>query len=273
MTEEREELAALGERLQREHGTLWLHRLKGDPYAALLCDVDDDPAPLRERVRAAGPLWRSGTGVWVTADPRTAATLFAHPGIGHLTAPPEELPGLGEETVTPVRVQKGLGPLCARLLDAAGPEFDLVTEVAEPLAGLTRTLTAWVPLVDVPVERGCLIYVPGSHRRPLEHRQVHLAGFQDYRPMEEVWPDFPFSPRVSVPMRAGDVVFHDFRTVHLAAVNTGGERRLAFASVYMDSDATYRPGVQDHPVAHLEPGAPVDGELFPLIADGPGATR
>lgn len=158
------------------------------------------------------------------------------------------------------------------------PDVHLPTVVHDdepglPLAGLTRTLTAWVPLVDVPADRGCLIYVPGSHRRPPEHRQVHLAGFQDYRPMEEVWPDFPFSPRVSVPMRAGDVVFHDFRTVHMAAVNTGAERRLAFASVYMDSDATYRPGVQDHPVAHLEPGAPVDGELFPLIAAGPGATR
>ncbi|MGW1174662.1 phytanoyl-CoA dioxygenase family protein [Kitasatospora sp. NPDC002543] len=139
-----------------------------------------------------------------------------------------------------------------------------------PLAGLSRTLTAWIPLLDVPADRGCLVYVPGSHRRPAEHRQVHLAGFQDYRPMEEIWPEFPFSPRVAVPMRAGDVVFHDFRTVHMAAANTDGERRLAFAAVYMDSDATYRPGVQDHPVAHLEPGAPVDGELFPLIAVGPG---
>lgn len=145
MTEEREELAAIGERLQREHGTLWLHRLKGDPYAALLCDVDDDPAPLRERVRAVGPLWRSGAGVWVTADPRTAATLFAHPGIGHQTAPPEELLGPGEETVTPVRVQKGLGPLCARLLDAAGPEFDLVTELAEPLAAAALAEACAIP--------------------------------------------------------------------------------------------------------------------------------
>ncbi|MEU3572149.1 TDP-4-keto-6-deoxy-glucose 3,4-isomerase, partial [Kitasatospora sp. NPDC036755] len=71
--------ARLGERLQHEHGLLWLHRMKGDPYAALLCDVDEDPGPLRERVRAVGPLWRSATGPWVTGDPAMGAALLADP--------------------------------------------------------------------------------------------------------------------------------------------------------------------------------------------------
>ncbi|MFB9607083.1 hypothetical protein ACFFTQ_29430 [Streptomyces roseofulvus] len=128
MTTEPVEPAELGERLQREHGTLWLHRLKGDPYAALLCDIDEDAGPLRERVLAAGPLWRSGAGSWVTADPATAAALLAHPGIGPVTVLP------GEAAVADVRVPTALDALCARLLDAAGSEFDLVTEVAEPLA-------------------------------------------------------------------------------------------------------------------------------------------
>ncbi|MCQ6556764.1 hypothetical protein NPS70_26780 [Streptomyces sp. C10-9-1] len=120
-------LAELGERLQREYGTLWLHRLKGDPYASLLCDVGDDQGPLRACVRDTGRLWRSGTGSWVTADPATAAELLAHPAVAHVPALP------GEAPVTAVDVPD-LGPLCARLLDAAGPEFDLVADVAEPLA-------------------------------------------------------------------------------------------------------------------------------------------
>ncbi|MDH6213179.1 hypothetical protein [Streptomyces pseudovenezuelae] len=134
-------LAELGERLQREHGTLWLHRLKGDPYAALLCDVDEDPGPLRELVRAAGPLWRSAAGSWVTADPATAAALLAHPAIEHVPTLP------GEAPVTAVDVPD-LEPLCARVLDAAGPEFDLVTEVAEPLAAGALAVVCGIPAAE-----------------------------------------------------------------------------------------------------------------------------
>ncbi|MER8047529.1 hypothetical protein [Streptomyces sp. NPDC094032] len=130
MTTDRADVAELGERLQRAYGTLWLHRLKGDPYAALLCDVDEDPGPLRERVRAAGPLWRSGPGPWVTADPAVGTALLAHPATAHAPVLPDEDPRL---PAAPLPVPD-LGPLCARLLDAAGPEFDLVAAVAEPLA-------------------------------------------------------------------------------------------------------------------------------------------
>ncbi|KQX56342.1 MULTISPECIES: hypothetical protein [unclassified Streptomyces] len=137
------ELAALGERLQREHGILWLHRLKGDPYAALLCDIDDDPGPLRERIRAAGPLWRSRAGSWVTADPATAAELLAHPDIGHVAALPEET------AVTGIRPPAGLAALCARLLDAAGPEFDLVADVAEPLVAGALAEVCAIPGEDL----------------------------------------------------------------------------------------------------------------------------
>ncbi|TDC41954.1 phytanoyl-CoA dioxygenase family protein [Actinomadura sp. KC345] len=150
------------------------------------------------------------------------------------------------------------------------PEEHLPTVVHDdepglPLSNLSRTLTAWTPLVDVPAERGCLTYIPGSHLRPDADRQIHLTGFSEYRPMEDIWPDYSWQPRVTVPVRAGDVVFHHFRTVHLADVNRSDEPRIAYGVVYMDADAVYRPGVQDHPVAHLEPGQPVGGESFPLI--------
>ncbi|MFB9434749.1 hypothetical protein [Streptomyces showdoensis] len=135
------ELAELGERLQRAYGTLWLHRLKGDPYAALLCDVDEDPGPLKERVRAAGPLWRSGPGPWVTADPAVGAALLAHPGTGHEPLLPGE-PARPSTAPLPV---PDLGPLCARLLDAAGAEFDLVADVAEPLAAGALARACAVP--------------------------------------------------------------------------------------------------------------------------------
>lgn len=138
-------------------------------------------------------------------------------------------------------------------------------EAGLPLANHSATLTAWVALVDVPVERGCLTYIPGSHRRPDADRQIRLGSFAEYREMADIWPDYLWQPRITVPVRAGDVIFHHFRTVHLAGANVSDQRRLAHGLIYMDSGATYRPGVQDQHLAHMLPGQPLDGAKFPLI--------
>ncbi|MBV2153219.1 hypothetical protein [Kitasatospora sp. SUK 42] len=135
--------ARLGERLQHEHGLLWLHRMKGDPYAALLCDVDEDAGPLRERVRAAGPLWRSATGPWVTGDPAMGAALLADSRL----VPAPVLPGDGDDGAGP----RPAGPVPppeavrVRVPDALGPEFDLVTEVAEPLVAAALAEACGIP--------------------------------------------------------------------------------------------------------------------------------
>lgn len=138
-------------------------------------------------------------------------------------------------------------------------------EAGLPLSNMSRTLTAWIALVDVPVERGGLCYVPGSHLRGDANRQIHMESFADHRPMAEIWPEFPWQPRVSVPVRAGDVVFHHFRTVHMAGANTTDVPRMANGVIYVDEDAAYRPGVQDRYLTHLRPGQRLEGEKFPPI--------
>ncbi|RAY12694.1 phytanoyl-CoA dioxygenase family protein [Actinomadura craniellae] len=220
------------------------------------------------RAAAEELLDKEGPEIWGASAEETQvhyveAAWLKHPDLRRLALHP---------VITEIAERLSGGPLRLYGTDVLkkDPHVHLPTVIHDdepglPLAGLSRTLTAWTPLVDVPADRGSLIYVPGSHLRPETERQVHLAGFEHYRPMEEVWPDFPYAPRVTVPARAGDVIFHHFRTVHLAGVNTDSERRLAYGVVYMDADATYRPGVQDHPVAHLRPGEPVAGEKFPLI--------
>jgi phytanoyl-CoA hydroxylase len=134
-----------------------------------------------------------------------------------------------------------------------------------PLTALSKTLTAWVALVDIPVERGCLTFVPHSHLRPESERQIHMSSFAEARPMTEVWPDFRWAPQVTVPVRAGDVTFHHFCTVHMAGPNSTGEARIANGTIYMDEDAAYRPGVQDHYLTHLKPGQLLHGEKFPPL--------
>jgi phytanoyl-CoA hydroxylase len=139
-------------------------------------------------------------------------------------------------------------------------------ELGLPMSNGSRALTAWIALVDVPVERGCLGFVPRSHLRHEADRQPHISSFAECREIDDVWPDFRWQPRITVPVRAGDVTFHHFRTVHMAGSNQTDARRLSSTVVYIDHDARYRPGVQDQSVAHLKPGQLIDGEDFPLIS-------
>lgn len=217
---------------------------------------------------AAEELLEEGIQIWGASEEQTQihyveAAWRKHPAMHRLALHP---------VITEIAERLAGGPLRLYGTDvlAKKPHEHLATVIHDdepglPLSNLSRTVTAWIPLVDVPVERGCLTYIPGSHLRADSDRQIHLASFADYRAMEDVWPNFPWQPQVTVPARAGDVIFHHFRTVHLAGANTCTVRRVAYGVVYMDAEATYRPGVQDHPVAHLQPGQPVNGENFPLL--------
>lgn len=139
-------------------------------------------------------------------------------------------------------------------------------EAGLPMDGLSLTLTAWIALVDVPAERGCLSYVPGSHLRKVSERLVHMTSFEHFRSAEEVWPDYPWQPRVTVPLKAGDVAFHHCRTVHMAGANHTDERRVGHGVIFMDAGATYLPGVMDEYLSHMQPGQPLDdAKLFPLV--------
>ncbi|UQA97351.1 phytanoyl-CoA dioxygenase family protein [Streptomyces halobius] len=138
-------------------------------------------------------------------------------------------------------------------------------ETGLPLDGLDRTLTAWVALVDVPIESGCLSYVPGSHLRDAAHRQTHMTSFAEHRAISDIWPDYAWQPRITVPLKAGDVAFHHCRTVHMAGPNLTDSPRMGHGIVYMDADTTYRPGTEDAHISHLAPGDPLNNEKFPLV--------
>jgi phytanoyl-CoA hydroxylase len=149
-----------------------------------------------------------------------------------------------------------------------------VDEPAFPFSGRPVTLTAWVALVDVPVEKGCMIFIPGSHLK------IDLATGNAWTPME-TWPWLQWEPRVTVPLRAGDCTFHHARVVHAAENNRTGEERISLATVYMDAESRHAPvswdseegedwGVayqdsQPSGLASFEPGQPLRGERFPVV--------
>lgn len=98
-----------------------------------------------------------------------------------------------------------------------------------------HALSVWVALVDVPVERGCMSFLPGSHTR----RGIRATNLADARDLFEAVPDLAWEPRVTVPLRAGDVTFHSGYTAHAASANATAEFRYAHVVIYTDRDTRY----------------------------------
>ncbi len=132
-----------------------------------------------------------------------------------------------------------------------------------PHAHSTHPLSAWIALVDVPVERGCMTFIPGSHTR------TDLAA-QDLTDAHDLFtksPDLVWEPRVTIPLRAGDCTFHHALCAHMATPNLTDEARVAHVVIFMDATTTYR--AIPHPVTDplgLESGVLLRGDLFPAVA-------
>ena len=123
-------------------------------------------------------------------------------------------------------------------------------------------ISAWIALCDVPVERGCMTFLPGSHRKtdlPVQH-------LNDPRSLFSICPELEFSPRVTVPLKAGDCTFHHGRCAHMATPNCTDLPRMAHVVIYMQRETRYRK--QAHVVTDpliLEDGAALDGPMFPAV--------
>ena len=132
-----------------------------------------------------------------------------------------------------------------------------------PHANTCHTLSAWIALVDVPVERGCMTFIPRSHTRSgLRPQNLH-----NEHDLLSLWPELVWRERVTVPLRAGDCTFHHGLCPHMATANLTAEPRFAHVVIFMDAATTYSGArhVVTDPLG-LAVGAPLDGPLFPLVA-------
>jgi len=132
-----------------------------------------------------------------------------------------------------------------------------------PHTGGRHQLSAWVALVDVPVERGCMTFIPGSHRRD-DLRAVDLTDAHD---LFDAAPDLAYEPRVTVPLRAGDCTFHHGYLAHTANANDTDEFRYAMVTIYVDAETRYdgRPHVCTDGLG-LTVGQTLPDEEFPRLA-------
>lgn len=145
------------------------------------------------------------------------------------------------------------------------PHNNLATEFHQdrpywPHAGDRLPLSAWIALVDVPPERGCMTFLPGTqHRTGLRPQDLHHE--EDLFEMDE---ELRWIPRVTLPLRAGDCTFHSGYTGHMALPNRTDQARFAHVTIYIDADTTY--GGTPHPITDplgLTTGDRLDGDTFP----------
>lgn len=89
-----------------------------------------------------------------------------------------------------------------------------------------KGITAWLALEDVPVERGCMQFVPGAHRQGmLEHYRPPAMSSDLLRC--EIDPALPVAV---CPLTAGDITFHHSKTPHQTGGNSTDQWRLSIAT-------------------------------------------
>jgi hypothetical protein len=104
-----------------------------------------------------------------------------------------------------------------------------------PHGNSRHALSAWVALVDVPVERGCMTFIPGSHGL----RGLRPQDLTDSTDLFRLAPELAWQERVTVPLRAGDCTFHNAYLAHTATPNLTDDPRIAHVVIYVDADLTY----------------------------------
>ncbi|MGB0388275.1 MAG: phytanoyl-CoA dioxygenase family protein [Ardenticatenaceae bacterium] len=97
-------------------------------------------------------------------------------------------------------------------------------------ANETQILTTWVAITDCPKEFGCLIVVPGSHRK--NELSVHCPGkgitSENFIPVKLLGDENGHREIVPLPCKRGDVVLlHQF-TEHAALRNKSDQLRWSF---------------------------------------------
>jgi len=133
-----------------------------------------------------------------------------------------------------------------------------------------RTITMWMPLVDVPAEVGSMTFVDGSHR------QGSLGGWvigdESQERFEEMVVARGFSTSTHGAMRAGDATFHTGWTLHRAPGNPTDLLRSVMTIIYVADgtrvgpvDSGFRAFDQQLWLGGAQPGELVGGPGNPLL--------
>lgn len=133
-----------------------------------------------------------------------------------------------------------------------------------------RTITMWMPLVDVAEDMGGLAFASGTHRRRALGQHVISDASEAYFADLLAGGEHPVAE--TGPMRAGDATFHRGWTLHRARPNRSDVLREVMTVIYVADGvrvAEPRNGEQANDLATWlpghAPGDPVGGDLHPRL--------
>ena len=130
-------------------------------------------------------------------------------------------------------------------------------------------ISCWMALDDVTVERGCMQFIPGSHRwgefEPISFGPDGPALFDLLADAQKA----RWEP-VAVERRAGSCTFHHGLTFHHTKPNTTTQTRRALVTIYIPEGITYAAEEKmDNPFSDTitsKKGEPLRGTRFPRLA-------
>ena len=133
-----------------------------------------------------------------------------------------------------------------------------------------RTITMWMPLVDVPDEVGSMTFATGSHRLgDLRGRSISDESDVEFGSLIESR-GLPTDTHGA--MQAGDATFHNGWTLHSAGPNPTGRLRTVMTVIYVADGARVLPELtraQDFDrkvwLGGANPGDPIDSDLNPRL--------
>lgn len=225
----------------------------------------EEVAALRERVREYTHGGRPTDRITIQLEPRVqrGEVTVAHPGDGirkidGLVQGDDLFRRLGLHTNIVGIIEQILGPdikmfrnsLLLKPPEVGSPKGWHQDSPYWPIEPMDLC-SCWFPLDDATPENGCMVVLPGQHKRgPLPH--VHVTD--DYV-IDAQYID-P-SQGVLVPMRAGSGLFFHSLLPHYTAPNRSQKWRRAIALSYMSARSRYT-GPGESPVYF-----PVKGQTYP----------
>lgn len=128
-----------------------------------------------------------------------------------------------------------------------------------------KTITMWMPLVDVPSEVGSVVFVSGSHLSGNLGGAEIGDNSQHY--FDRLITERNYTTHSYAPMRAGDATFHSGWTLHGAPANETKTMRCVMTIIYFADDT--RVGVLDNPMRENDAQQWLGSRRTGELADGP----